>query len=432
MNRTVLLVGGLEKHIVKAQALGLRVILLQHPTKVTAEQEALADELVIVDFTDWSVVEPLVAEHFERWDFGHALSLTEPGVENAARINDRYGLGGTTHAVTARMRDKLAMRRHVAATDPAAVPATTLDVRADLDAFAARHGYPFVVKPTNATASFGVFRVDDAAGAERVWAAVEQLRGRTTDRGTTLFKIQDFLIEEYVDGREYSVESFSFGGRHVIVAITEKYVDEASFTEVGHAMPARLEPDVETAVRARVAHFFDSIGLADGVCHTEIRIGRRGPAIIESHNRAGGDAISDLVFGAYGIDLLTLAVGWPFGLVDELPDRPVALRGASTRFLVGRPGVVASVSGVEEASADPRVLTLKVTAHVGDTVRTLRDNWDRVGMVAVTGADTADAVAYGAQVIAETLHVRIRAEDGTTFLAEVVPVDEGVRSLETV
>jgi biotin carboxylase len=383
-----------------------------------------------VDYTDWSLVEPLVRELRRAPGFAVALSLTEAGLEGAGRINDMYGLGGTGYETARRLRDKWVMRRHLAGRDPAAVGATLLEERDGLAAFGSRHGYPFVVKPTDGTASFGVFRVDGPQDVERVWDAVTRLRGSRTDRGSTLFAIEDFLMEEYVDGPELSVESFSFAGRHVVVTVTEKFVDPVHFAETGHAVPARLPASQEEQVRGAVARFLDLIGIRDGVCHTEVRIGPLGPAVIEGHNRIAGDAIPALVRGAYGIDLTTYALGWPFGLVPELPDRPQAHAGASTRVLVGTPGRVESVEGVEEALALEDVLVVRLNVAPGDPVRPLRDNWDRLGLVAVTGPDATSAIRRGAQVAEEVVRIRVTGDDGTVSVARAAEVDEAPRTEE--
>ncbi|WP_322769061.1 ATP-grasp domain-containing protein [Frankia sp. Cr1] len=425
--KTLLLVGGTDEAILRAKELGLHVLLLQHPTKVTAEQVQLADVLRVVDFTDWALTEPIVRDLHETPGFTVALSLTEPGLDAAGRINDMFDLGGTGFEVTRRIRDKWAMRRHLADLDPAAVGAAPLRDREDLAAFGIRHGYPFIVKPIDATASIGVFRVEGPADFELVWTEIERLRGTRTDRISTLFVLQDFLMEEYVDGPEYSVESFSFAGRHAVVTITEKFTDTAHFAELGHAIPARLDEGLWEQVRACVSRFLDLMGLRDGVCHTEVRIDTRGPRIIEGHNRFGGDAIPDLVRGAYGIDLTTLAVGWPFGLVAELPDRPVAHAGASTRFLVCEPGRVEAVDGVEAARRQDGVLAVRITAKPGDVVRSVRDNWDRLGLVAVTGPDTTAAIQRGADLVRDTIAVRVLGADGETRLAHVAEVQGPAR-----
>lgn len=388
----LLLVDANDEWVRKAKDLGLTVLLLQHPSKLTPLQEELADVVYVLDYTEWAEVEPVAKQ----------LRM-EPGFE-----------------VTKRFRNKLTMRRHLAAIDPKAVGAQTLEHREQLDAFGARYGYPFIVKPNDATASIGVHQVNSPADA--VWAAVERLRSTRTDRISTLMLLQDFLMEEFVEGPEFSVETFSFSGRHVVVAITEKFTDDAHFAELGHAVPARLDAKAQDEVSAAVGNFLDLMGLRDGVSHTEIRIGARGPQVIESHNRCAGDAITDLVQGAYGIDLISYALGWPFGLVPELPGRPVPKAGASTRFIVGVPGTIESIDGVDEARARKSVLDVRISAKVGDTVRTLRDNWDRLGLVAVVGADTTDAIRRGAGLIGDTIRIKVAGDDCETRLAHVAEV----------
>lgn len=419
---TALLVGANDETVRKAKDLGLHVLLLQHPSKLTAEQREHADVVRVVDYTDWSLAEPVVRELHREPGFRVALSLTEPGLENAGRVNDLFDLGGTGYEVARRIRDKGAMRAYLADRDPAAVGAAPLTRRADLNAFADRYGYPFVVKPTDGTASLGVFRVTGPEDTDTVWEQVERLRGTRTDRISTLFVLQDFLMEEYVDGPEFSVEAFSFAGRHVVVAITEKFVAPAHFAELGHAVPARLDAEREERVRESVIRFLDVIGVRDGVSHTEVRLGAKGPKVIESHNRIAGDAITDLVLGAYGIDLVSYALGWPFRRVPELPDRPEPHAGASTRFLVGEPGRVASVNGVNAALAQADVLDVRLNVSPGDPVRHLRDNWDRLGLVAVTGPDTTSAIRRGAEVIADLIDIRLTRDDGTEGRARVAEV----------
>ncbi|MFI9768950.1 ATP-grasp domain-containing protein [Streptomyces sp. NPDC052415] len=423
--RSLLLVGATDETVAKAKELGLNVLLLQHPTKINAEQRRLADHLEVLDYTRWDLVEPVARRLRDTPGFTAAVSITEPGLENAARVNDLFGLGGTGYDVTRRFRDKTVMRAHLA-DDPDAVHARPLRERADLDAFGERHGYPFIVKPTDATASIGVHRLDGPADADRVWAGVRRLAGTRTDRVSTLMLLQDFLMEEYLDGPEYSVESFSSGGRHVVIAVTEKFTDPGHFAELGHAVPARLGTAAEERVRAAVVAFLDRLGIKDGVCHTELRIGARGPRVVESHNRIAGDAITDLVHSVYGIDTVKLALGAPFGLAEALPDRPQAHGGAAVRSVTGRPGdLVESVDGVAEARALVDVLAVRISARPGDTVRPLRDNWDRLGLVAVTGKDTTAAIRRGAEIVGTVLKVRLKDPDGRPRLAQAAPVGDG-------
>lgn len=423
-DRTLLLVGSNDEMVRKAKDLGLHVLLFQHPTKVTEEQRRVADQVHVLDYTDWSAVEPLVTALHREPGFTAAVSMSESGQEVTGRINDLLDLGGTGYEVAHLVRDKWAMRQHMATRDPAAVGAERFTDRAALEAFGARYGYPFIVKPCNTTASFGVFRVAGPHDLDRVWDGVRELQGTFTDRGSMPFPIQDFVVEEYVDGPEFSVESFSFGGRHVIITVTEKFVDPVTFTEIGHVMPARLSEPVWEQVRETVIRFLDLIGVQDGPGHTEVRIGARGPAVIETHNRIGGDAIPDLLVGAYDVDLPGYTFGWPFRLFPELPDRPQVRGGASTRFMVGVPGRVESVEGVKEARAHPDVLSVTLSVAPGAATRSPQDNWDRLAMVAGVGDDASDAIRRTARIAEEHIRIRMAGDDGTARLARVADVGE--------
>jgi biotin carboxylase len=401
-DRTMLLVGATDAHLERAKALGLRVVLIQHPERVTSFQTGLADALLMADYNDWDTVRPVAEAARTVWGFDVVLSLTEGGLETAARLNDLFGLGGTPHAVSRRMRNKWAMRQRLAECGSRlTVDCAPVCGRASLDAFGKAAGYPFIIKPVDTTAGFGVIRVDAAEELDRAWEHIERLRGRRTDRGTTLFVVRDFLMEAYIGGPEFSVESFSCAGRHVVVAVTEKLVDEKHFAELGHALPARLQPGVRAEIVAAVTEFLTVVGLADGPSHTEIRLSSRGPVVIESHNRGGGDFIGELVRAAYGIDLTGYGVGWAAGMVEEFPADPQPVAAACVRFVTCEPGTVTAVSGVEEVAAHPDVLAARITARPGDRVRPLRDNWDRLGFVAVRAGDTDAAVALCERLIGD-------------------------------
>jgi len=399
-SNTLVLIGHKTDTVRKAKALGLDVILLQHKSKLEPEQAALADATFVVDYRDWSLVRPLVETAHRTWGVAAALSLTEPGLDVAARVNDLLGLGGTGYEVSHRLRDKWQMRRHLAASGADTIAARLVSDRDSLSAFGDAYGYPFIAKPTDMTAGWGVLPVASPAEVPRTWEEIQRLRRDGVTYGTTLFTIQDFLMEEYVSGPEYSVEGFSFDGRHAIVAVTEKLLDPGRFVELGHTLPARIDPGLERVIVDAVRRFLDAMGVKDGPSHTEVRVGAQGPVVIESHNRIGGDHIGDLLRAAYGIDLVEYTLGWPFRLVEELPDRPPPLAGACVRFLHGSSGRVVGLGGLDEVRARPEVLAAELSVKVGDVLRPLQNNWDRHGLVAVRDRDSEAAVSLCHELIA--------------------------------
>jgi biotin carboxylase len=424
-DRTLLLVGATGEIVRKAKELGLYVLVLQHPERITEAPCDEADLVRIVNYTDLDAVELAARELHKSAGFSAAVSLTEPGLEGAGRVNDLFELGGTGLEVARRMRDKWAMRRQLAGSAVATVGAAPLTKRADLGRFGARYGYPFIVKPVDGTGSYGVTRVDGPQAADQAWAAATAQRGRRMDRTSMPFAIGGFMMEEYADGPQFSVESFSFAGRHVVVSISETCLAAGNFAALSHAAPARLEKSAEASIRWTVCRFLDVMGLRDGPAFTEIRLGQRGPVVIEAHNRVSGGGSIQLVRGSYGIDLIAYAFGWPFRLVPELPDVPQASRGASAVFLVGSPGRVESVTGVERALAAPDVLAVELWVKPGDTVRSVQDCWDRLGFVVVSGADTGSAIRRGVEVLRDDIEIRLRGEDGAIRPARIGIAEQG-------
>ncbi|MGA6166324.1 ATP-grasp domain-containing protein [Amycolatopsis magusensis] len=409
---TVLLVGATVKVLQAAKAHGLSVILIQHKNKFTPEQAELADATLIADYTDWAAVRPQAEAAYERWGFATALGLTDPALDAVARINDLFGLPGTSYEVSRLLRNKFRMRQRLAEAGASTViGARLLEDRQSLFEFGAEFGYPFVVKPTDAAASLGVFRVATPSDVDDVWRSLEALRGNGPARGCGgLFTVTEVVMEEYADGPEFSVESFSFGGRHVVLSVTEKSTSDGHFAELGHTVPARIDRFRENRIVGATQEFLDTIGLTDGPSHTEIKFGRRGPVVIESHNRIGGDRIHDLVEAVYGIDLTHYAIGWPFGLVDELRDRPKAVGGAAVRFVenpAGTEGTVVSIDGFDELRSRSEVIAAEALVSVGDEVRAVRDNNDRLALVAATGPTGDAAVKLCEELIENTLRIQV-------------------------
>ena len=407
---TILLIAAPASVIQRAKDRGLDVILFQHKTKYARQQADLADVTIIGDITDWAVAAKVAHAAYTTWGFAACLSLTDPGVAAAARINDAYGLGGTGYAVCQRFQDKLLMRRTMAEAGVGVIGAEPLEGRASIEDFARRYGYPVIVKPTDAAASLGVHRIDGPSEIDAVLSEVDALRATGKNRGCgALFTIGDHVIEEYVPGPEFSVEAFSFAGRHVVVAITEKLMSPTHFAELGHTVPARITEADEAAIEDLIVRFMDVMGLRDGPSHTELKLTPDGPVIIESHNRIAGDRLDELVAAVHGVDLKSYAVAWPFGLVDALPGRPPADGAASHRVLHGSAGRVTAIAGAEEVRSHPDTLLLDVDVQPGDVIPAMQDNHDRIGWVAVTGP-TGDAAVKLCDELVTTLRIEVSPE----------------------
>jgi biotin carboxylase len=256
----------------------------------------------------------------------------------------------------------------------------------DLHAFGTEHGFPFIAKPVSATGSFGVVLVE----ADRVDAVAEEF----ADTGASAF-----LLEEHLDGPEISVETFTFVGRHVVLALTDKSTGDR-FVEAGHTIPAVLDEAVVSEVVELVGAFLDTVGLTDGPSHVEVKLTAAGPRIVEGHCRRGGDRINELVRLAYGVDMEELTVAWALGRTEPLAGPPPALRASAIRFADAPCGELVAVTGQDEVLSDPDVTELRVLHEIGQHVGPVRWSGDRAAYVIATGNTPAEAEAKAAESVA--------------------------------
>jgi len=369
---------------------------------------ALTRELV-----EWEYGVPGEADEFHRAHPGLEPAAVIPVVEYAtpfaARLAELYGLPGTGFVAAQILRDKRLLRRASAAAgiaNPASVPVTS---PADVLAFLRERSGPVVLKPANRQASVGtrvIRRGEAGAGeVEAAWAAcVTQDEGVfVSDRPMALA----MLAEQYVDGREYSVEMLVRDGQPLFANVTDKFLfDGPHPVERAHRVPADMPADLTAALHEQTIRVLAAIGFRTGIVHCEWIVADGVPHLVECAGRLPGGGILDIIQLAYPVELLRAYLAVMRGEEPgELPRQ--AVRGAAVRFLTAGPGVVQAIHGVETARRAPGVVLVHVGATPGEEYGGVRSSWDRAGVVMSTGDSAADALE-----LAEAAAGAIRIETG--------------------
>ena len=364
----VAVVAGTPQLVRAARALGVETVLAGEDAGGSGAVD------VEVDPADHAALVEALRPLHERAPFARILSLTEHGLLPAAVAADALGVEGNGVDAVRMLGDKALMRDRLAADPALAVLAQRAASPEEVDAVRRQAGGHAVVKPVDGVGSAGVHYVDTP---DEVWHALMALRAEGH---------VEVLVEELLDGPELSIEAFSVGGRHTVHAITEKLVLDNA-VEIGHVMPAAVEAD-RAAIEAVVVAFLDAVGLREGPSHTEVKLTRRGPRLIEGHNRVGGDRIRTLLQRAYGLDVVGDTVAVPLGLRPPAPRRP-AQAAAAIRFLAPEPGRVRDVA----VPALPEDVEAHLDVEVGDLVGPVQQSADRSGYVLAAAPDRASALA---------------------------------------
>lgn len=233
--------------------------------------------------------------------------------------------------------------------------------------------YPLIVKPIDRSGSRGITKLDNSCGLkDALDAALEESFNKKA------------LVEEFVEGTEYSVEYLSWKGDHQFLAITEKFTSGVPhFIECGHLEPARISPSQETEIRKIVEHALGSLGVENGASHSEIKIDDSGNIkIIEIGSRMGGDCI--------GSHLVQLSTG--FGYLDAVIDVALGIEPSNMLYSHSRAAGVRFVFTQEDIDvlksieSDPEV-HLSLVTPISDLEKKITDSGSRHGFFVFSGND---------------------------------------------
>ncbi len=160
--------------------------------------------------------------------------------------------------------------------------------------------FPIIVKPTDRSGSRCVTKLKTADGIENAVSNACQVSFE-----------KKAIIEEYIEGDEYSMESISFHGEHHYLATTKKFTTGAPhFIETGHRQPSGLADDIIEKAKNIVFSALDALHIENSAGHSEFKVDENGEIhIIEIGARMGGDCIgSDLVYLSTGNDFMKMVI----------------------------------------------------------------------------------------------------------------------------
>lgn len=307
------------------------------------------------------------------------VTFHDDELETADRLARRLGLGPRDLAARA---DKLRQRRVLRHAGLSRIDVRRVDTPADIAAAGRELGFPLVLKPRRGVGGRGVRIVASAAEAIRPlhsYLAEQYIPDRDPDPGSWM---ADFV----------SVETCSLGDRHDVLAVFGKlpvarvHADAGMRVRTtGDLLPYAAPPDLPDLVTSAL----EAMGIRWAVTHTEVKLGRDGPEIIEINCRLGGHlarlvrrhAHRDLVRAG----LVTAARREPPPAPDGPPGQAVA--GVFLPFPDAR-GEVASAVSARQLLGISGVCAVDEVATVGRP----RDETDGIAANVVLQAPDAPAL----------------------------------------
>jgi biotin carboxylase len=267
---------------------------------------------------------------------------------------------------------------------------------------ARRIGYPLVAKPVDLCASQSVSLVRDDDELSKAFEAIVAIERNA--RGQRRDPI--VLLEAYLEGPEFSVETVTWSGRTKVVGITDKSLaGDPYFVESGHMFPADLRAADADALATCAVEALVAVGYDTGVAHVEVKLTRDGPRVVEINTRVGGNWIAELVRRVRGQNLLNAMINCALGQPWTEEVRPTGIRSAAIQFLLSpESGRIVEVTGWDGLGEEAGIVDRQLRPDLkGRNVSAPRDNDDYLGYVMCV-----DPAGSGARDLAQSCVDRVR------------------------
>jgi biotin carboxylase len=249
-----------------------------------------ADRTIVVDGTD----KENILEYAKKFNIDGIVTTSEFTLFSVAYVCEKLGLKGPSRKAAQISNDKYLMRKCMSESGIESPKYWLIHNAIELNRIENEVRFPVVVKPVDASSSLGVIKANSINEIKSIFDEV--LKNSRNNK---------IIIEEFLDGPEFSVETLSQHGIHNIIDITEKSVlGYPYFVEQRHIIPANINKEQKQEISKMVIRLLDACEFNNCAGHTEIKLTKDGPRIIETGARIGGDYItSDLVPLATGISI---------------------------------------------------------------------------------------------------------------------------------
>ena len=278
-----------------------------------SESFALANKSYVCSTTDLEAVLKIAREEQIDGIMTYASDVAAP---TAAYVAENMGLPTNPYVSVDIMTDKAKTRLFMEQNGFHVPKSRETKTLAEAVETAREIGFPVIVKPTDASGSKGVTRVDAPEGLEEAFAyAMGFSRSKTVI-------VETFLVR---DGYQIDADCFMYDGELVYFNPMDQHQDKiAPYSPIGISAPSILGEERRQKAFAEVRRFLKLLNMRFGEYNVEYIFDAQGRIyILEIGPRSGGNLIPDVIREGTGFDIVQANVmahlGEPCRIPAELP-----------------------------------------------------------------------------------------------------------------
>ncbi|WP_226568670.1 ATP-grasp domain-containing protein [Bacillus stratosphericus] len=294
---------------------GLKITLI---TEYGTRFENLYDQVITIDLSQWPNLSKILKKLNEEKSFIAVIGFNEPSIGLVNDISNLLNLPVISNYSSQSFRYKDRMR---IATEAYGIQTPKYKVIENYEDVykLSDWKYPLMIKPVSYMGSIGAKKIDTFTQLINYAPRLLNLKFPIFFNDTIheLGAVHNFsnkiIVEEFIEGQEFSVEGFMVNGKYYPLGVTHKFTTNKGYIdELAHIFPADISKELENEIINFAEQVHYALGLQNTLTHIEVKLNNMGDLyLIELGARMGGDNIHRLMnkyFEGFNISELNLLV----------------------------------------------------------------------------------------------------------------------------
>ena len=370
--------------------LELEVLILTNDTQVF--EGISKNSIISLNFNHWTERITEIRLWSSKNNLTSVIGVDEESVMIAAEISKELGIVHNSIESVKKTRNKFLLRTCLKNNNLPSPWFNRFAIKEDPKKLIKKINYPCVLKPTFLSASQGVIRVDNKSDFIEGFKMLKELLARHEISRRNKEQSNWILIEEYIPGKEISIEGLVLNGKLKPLTLFDKPepLEGPTFPETFFITPSKLENKTQVILFELAQQVIEALGIKHGPVHIEARINVEGIFILECAVRSIGGLCSKILQFSGGISLEELIIRSSLGRNVEKVQKNSKAKGIMIMPVI-HGGVLKEIKGREKALSVKGITGLETTVTKGERLEPLPKEAKYPGFIFAEGRNQ-DAV----------------------------------------